>query len=140
MDRGSNGRFLPGHRAPGPGRSTTYRADVADRVIDEVANGGLLTKICAAERVPVGTFYEWVDSDRDGLKQRLEDARLRRYDQWEEELVAHAQAELGSDSMPAVQARRTLIDTMKWIMSRRLPTKWVGSRYSSASASDRCEY
>jgi hypothetical protein len=89
-----------------------------------VANGGSIQRACTAEGVLIGTFYAWVDYDRDGLKQRLEEARLRRYNIWEEELWEHAQAELGSDSMAAVQARRTLIDTMKWILARRLPSKW----------------
>jgi hypothetical protein len=122
MDRDAKGRFLPGQ--PGPGRPSTYRADVADRIIDAVANGGSIPQACEAEGVPIGTLYEWADSNRDGLGDRLEQARLRRYDAWEEQLFEHAMAELGSDSMPAVQARRTLIDTMKWIMSRRLPMKW----------------
>jgi hypothetical protein len=122
MNRDAKGRFLPGQ--PGPGRPSTYRADIADRIVEAVANGGSIQRACTAEGVLIGTFYAWVDYDRDGLKQRLEEARLRRYNIWEEELWEHAQAELGSDSMAAVQARRTLIDTMKWIMARRLPSKW----------------
>jgi hypothetical protein len=121
MDRDAKGRFLPGQ--PGPGRSSTYRADVADRIIDAVANGGAIQRICEAEGVPIGTMYEWAER-RPDFAQRLDQARLRRYDQWEDQLFEHAMAELGSDSMAAVQARRTLIDTMKWIMARRLPSKW----------------
>jgi hypothetical protein len=66
---------------------------------------------------------EWVDSNRDGFGDRLNQARLRRYDLWEDELIEHALTELGSQNMAAVQARRTLIDTMKWILARRLPAK-----------------
>jgi hypothetical protein len=40
MNRASNGRFLPGHRLSG--RPTAYRGDVADRIIEAVANGGTL--------------------------------------------------------------------------------------------------
>ena len=104
-------------------RPTTYRREIADRIVEAVANGGSIKKLCKAEGVLIGTLYSWADHNPD-FAQRLEQARLRRYDLWEEELFEHAQAELGSESMAAVQARRTLIDTMKWIMARRLPTKW----------------
>jgi len=122
MNRASNGRFLPGHRLSG--RPTAYRRDVADRICEAVANGGTLKKLCEAEGIAIGTLYEWVDSNRDGFGDRLNQARLRRYDLWEDELIEHAHTELGSQNMAAVQARRTLIDTMKWILARRLPAKW----------------
>jgi hypothetical protein len=122
MDRAPNGRFLPGHRLAG--RATTYQRAIVDRIIEGIAEGGTLPKLCAAEGIGTGAFYSWVSADRDGLMMRLEDARLTRYDLWEEELLEHARAELGSESMAAVTARRVLLDTMKWVMCRRLPAKW----------------
>ena len=102
----------------------TYRSDVAARILDAVSAGTSIPKACAAENVPIGTLYQWADSNRDGFGDRLEQARLRRYDTWEEQLFEHATAELGSQSMAAVQARRTLIDVMRWVMARRVPSKW----------------
>jgi hypothetical protein len=115
--------FTRNSRLAAMARPSTYRQAVADRIVEAVANGASIKRQCAAEGVPIGTLYEWAERHLD-FAQRLEQARLRRYDLWEEELWEHAQAELGSDSMAAVQARRTLIDTMKWIMARRLPSKW----------------
>ena len=62
----------PGH--PKGGRPVTYRSDAAARILDAVSAGTSIPKACEAEHVPIGTLYEWADSNREGFGDRLEQA------------------------------------------------------------------
>jgi hypothetical protein len=105
-------------------RPTRYRPDIAERILRLVREGSSLNDACRAVGIPRTTVNEWAFDDRDRFGGRLRQAEVERYRAWEDELIEHAKAELGSTNMAAVQARRTLLDQMRWIMARRVPEIW----------------
>jgi hypothetical protein len=56
-------------------------------------------------------------------------ARERRYQVLEDQLVDLSDNAIHLDSMAQVQGRKLAVDTKKWIMSRRMPQLW-GERIS----------
>ena len=43
---------------------------------------------------------------------------------WADTMVEEAETELGSTSMAAVQARRNVLDTKKWLLSKLVPNEF----------------
>jgi hypothetical protein len=90
------------------------------RILDELSTGKSLSKICAGPAMPTpAAVIYWTRDDE--FRARFLEARRIGWQVMADRLVDDAAAELGSQSMPAVQARRLQIDTIKWILSKLVP-------------------
>jgi hypothetical protein len=113
------------------GRPTKYCPELAAKICDQVAAGGMLTKICEQDGMPSRkTVYEWQRADPD-----FRAAYARAREQWcehYEEIVlelafneagdVHTDAKGRSFPNHAKVARdRLKVDTMKWFMSKWAP-------------------
>ena len=119
------GRFLPGRKTGGPKNSVPYSPELAEAILDWLIEGKTLKSFGEQPGTPSRKFvYEWVDQDRDGFAGRYESARRWQMETWADEQDELAAAELGSNSMPAVQARKTQIHARQWLMERLHPTAY----------------
>jgi transposase-like protein len=62
--------------AAGTGRPTTYRADIADRILDQLSEGRTLADVCRDPGMPPpGTVWQWKNENREGFAARYRTAR-----------------------------------------------------------------
>jgi hypothetical protein len=60
----------------GTGRPTTYSAAIADRILDQLADGRTLADVCRDPGMPAqGTVWQWKAEDREGFAARYNTAR-----------------------------------------------------------------
>jgi hypothetical protein len=98
------------------------RSPELERVIlDELAAGRSLRSICQGVAMPTpAAVVLWASRDPE-FRARYLEARRCGMQLWADSLVDDAEAELGSDSMASVQARKLQIDTKKWLLSKLVP-------------------
>jgi hypothetical protein len=105
-------------------RPTTYNRRTADQIIHNVSGGSSLHAACDEVKIPRTTALRWVTDNRDGFGERYERACEARCEAWADDLVVMADKSLKLDSMARVQGHKVAIDTRRWIMGRRLPSRW----------------
>lgn len=126
-------------RKPGVG---VFNQEVADEILELIANGGSLNRICGAGRPPhfpgVGKFMEWLrDSDATDDKSFVKQyarARERQADFWAQEILEIADASehdtittKDGDEKPDhewISRSKLRVDTRKWLMSKQAPKKY----------------
>jgi terminase small subunit-like protein len=93
--------------AAGTGRPTTYRSDIADRILFELSEGRTLAAVCRDPGMPAeGTVWQWKDQDREGFAARYRTARELGYDTMSDEIL-----EIGDDARGDWIVRRRLDGT-----------------------------
>lgn len=120
------------------GRPTRYTPEVADEILELLAAGKTLTKICQADHLPAeSTVRLWAQEDREGFSARYAQARELGYLRMADEVV-----DISDDSGldvdvddegrviirgDVVQRARLRVDTRKWLLAKALP-KIYGDR------------
>lgn len=110
-----------------PGRPTKYNDQVAQKIVDRIAEGESLRSICDPVDMPSEALVRaWCIDDRNGFAARFWRARriqaMKRADEIED--LAELSPELAEDGKidpQALQLRRLRIDTRKWILGKLLP-------------------
>lgn len=108
-----------------------YSKEIADEVLDRIAEGQMLTKICASEHMPDRlTFYRWMVA-RPDLANAYVRARLLWADWWAEKVLAlsmdgSGDIYLDEGGKPVVdhanvQRARLQADTIKWLVGKYAP-------------------
>lgn len=101
------------------GRPSTYTPELAEAVLEHLEYGLCVSEIAAIEGMPkVRTVYQWMEAHPEFAQAyaRAHDAGVRCN---EGELMRTARKK-PADSVEAT-AQRTLVDTLKWRLSKRLP-------------------
>ena len=117
-DRDARGRYLPGHRIPGPGNPTRYREDLATAVLDAMAAGELSVAACRRLGLSDTTVAEWRVQDRNGFRARYADAFATRAAGFGEEILDLLDAVPPGADMATVQLARSKMDARRWLMSK----------------------
>jgi hypothetical protein len=125
------GTPLP-RRKSGP--PPTYSKPVADEILERIANGELLNRICEEDGMPpASTFRRWVLDDVDGLAALYARARELGWHWHGEEIVelsnrcrVGAKIKTSADGVEVqtadmVDRTRLQIDARKWVLSKMLP-------------------
>lgn len=108
---------------------------VLDKILDRLASGESLRSICKAKDMPSAKcVHERVERDEEFRKQYAR-AREKGIDAAFDELLETAEKALQTESAVEVQARRLLIDTQKWRLSKLAPKKY-GDRLAIGGADD----
>jgi hypothetical protein len=106
-----------------------------DRVLERLAEGGMLKAICAAPGMPSRrTVRDWVSADRDGFAEAYTKARALGIDAMADEIIQIADADdidvtIDKDGKPQVSgeaiARAKLrVDARKWILAKLDPARF----------------
>ncbi len=89
------------------GRPPVYTRELADKIIEEVANGGSIMEMVKRKGYPCwGTLWGWEASNHDGFGERMRAAKMSRAHRWAEETIAIAD----KDELDA-NDKRVRIDT-----------------------------
>lgn len=110
------------------GRNVTrYEPAVALKIIEGVAQGQLVYKICEAQNMPSATtFYRWL-AEEPALREAYMGARQLSATWFEEEAIAMAQAAAFADEAPTTDRMRAVqsyIEQLKWSAIRRDPKNY----------------
>lgn len=101
-----------------------FEDDQVEELLDRLAKGEQLVKICADPRMPGRTaVYSWVESDGE-FSERFHAARARGVHALAEECIAIADEPVAKDDSVAVANKRVRIDTRL-----RLAGKWLAKDY-----------
>ena len=115
------------------GRPSDFTQEIADKILDRISQGEMLTKICNEEGMPPRkTVYTWM-----AARPAFKDAYARAREEWaefyEEKVLAIAFDDKGDFFVEdgrtvadhaRVQRARLQVDTLKWFMM-----KWAPRRY-----------
>lgn len=116
------------------GGQTTYTKAKAEEILERLAEGESLSKICRAKHLPPApTVINWVMDDRHGFAERYARAREIQCDLLFDKLedlsrkaLRVAKGAPGTGEAGArVQAIKLEIDTLKWILAKRFPERWA---------------
>jgi hypothetical protein len=121
-------------------RPSEFTQEVANKILDRISEGAMLTKICQEEGMPPRkTVYTWM-----GARPAFKDAYARAREEWaefyEEKVLAIAFDDKGDFFIEdgkavadhaRVQRARLQVDTLKWFMM-----KWAPRRYGEKPAVD----
>jgi hypothetical protein len=106
------------------GRPSSYRADLAESVLEHLSAGGSLRTWCARAGRPTRySVLRWVLSDIDGFAAAYRQARRLGCEALADDLRNEAYKAVGKD-MPGVTAQRLIVDTIKWELSKRAPEQF----------------
>jgi hypothetical protein len=119
-------------------RPSEFTQEVANKILDRISEGEMLTKICQEEGMPPRkTVYTWM-----GARPAFKDAYARAREEWaefyEERVLAIAFDDKGDFFIEngktvadhaRVQRARLQVDTLKWFMM-----KWAPRRYGEKPA------
>jgi hypothetical protein len=119
-------------------RPSEFTQEVANKILDRISEGEMLTKICNEEGMPPRkTVYTWM-----GARPAFKDAYARAREEWaefyEEKVLAIAFDDKGDFFIEngktvadhaRVQRARLQVDTLKWFMM-----KWAPRRYGEKPA------
>jgi hypothetical protein len=124
MNRDRFGRFVKGHRLPGPGGVSSYRQDVADAVIAWVSAGKSLKSFCEQHPgVPDrASIQRWSIKDVDGFRARFREARELGAEAWADDIIELSdQSRCAAGDMALMQSYKLSVDSRKWLASKLLP-------------------
>ena len=101
------------------GRPTTYSPELVEKLLEHLEDGLCVSDVAKIEGMPkVRTVYQWMEAHPEFAQAyaRAVEAGIRGN---ESELLAEARRR-PVDSVDA-QGQRTLVDALKWRLSKRLP-------------------
>lgn len=120
----------------GVGHPTSYTAEIADRILDELMEGRLLIDICDDPGMPTArTIRQWVQVDREGFAQRYDRARELGFHAMADQMLAIADdgrndwtiyrkndgtAELVLDH-EHISRSKLRVNSRKWLLTKMLP-------------------
>ena len=101
----------------GIGRPSSYSEERADILLERIAKGELINKICAEEGMPsLTTIHRWLDAVP-GFRQRYADARTLQADSLAEMAIDAAASATPADANVA----RVRFDAYRWLASKVAP-------------------
>lgn len=114
------------------GRPTKFTKELADEICQEIASGKSLKRVCEAEKFPTrATIHNWLlDATKpeffDNYSQAVNIRAELMFDELEEVAESSIEAIVGDDKSDGarVQARKLLVDTRKWYLSKVMPKKY----------------
>jgi hypothetical protein len=134
-------RYRRVRRITEPGRPTVYRADIAERLLDELGRGRPLAIVCRDPGMPSeGTVRQWVKDNREGFAARYYLARALGLDAMGDEILRIADdpsvdwilrhhkdgsTELVIDRQ-YIRRRKLRIKARCWLMSKAMPKDGQG--------------
>jgi hypothetical protein len=111
-----------------------YSPEVSDEILDRLAMGESLRKICEDPHMPApSSVIEWVQRDESGFAERYAHARSIGYQLLADEIVHIADTPMiGTKSVSKatgleitegdmIEHRRLQVDTRKWMLAKMLP-------------------
>lgn len=116
------------------GRPSKYTQKLADLIIERVAGGETLTKICESDQMPDRrTVYRWTEAN-EAFRHAYARAREHQLESWADEIldIASDQSrdiQYDAEGRPrsdntAVNRDRLRIDTKKWLMAKLNPKRY----------------
>ena len=94
------------------------------QIIERMCEGESLRSICKTAGFPTsGAVFHWIDADTDFARQYAH-AREAQADALFDDLAEIAQAALTSESAVEVAARKLIIETTKWRISKIVPKRY----------------
>ncbi len=113
-------------------RPSIYTEELANKICKRISQGESVRSICKDEDMPdAGSIYNWLlDTDKEWFFKQYERARAIQAELMFEELneIADESKEsiVGDDKSDGarVQARKLMVDTRKWYLSKVLPKKF----------------
>lgn len=117
-----------------------YSEALADRILDELATGKPLRRICNDDDMPTDAAVRgWVREDKEGFAQRFKDAQFLGWQSMADEILELSDGvTLTGDAKAdnaAVQQARLSVDSRKWLLSKMLP-KVFGDRLTHVGDSE----
>ncbi len=98
------------------GRPSIYTQELVDRILNRMADGESLRKICAEKDMPhIATVLQW-KLDRPAFSEQYEQARATQAHRLFEELL-----EIADDTTGDTQRDRLRVDARKWFLSKVAP-------------------
>ncbi|OAP40365.1 hypothetical protein AU381_00105 [Sinorhizobium glycinis] len=102
------------------GRPTEYTPELAAKIVERIASGDSLRKICRSVDMPhESTVRLWATQDRNGFYTQYTRAREAQMDSLAEDLL-----EIADDDKNDVNRARLRVDTRKWLMSKIAPKRF----------------
>lgn len=97
-----------------------YNSALAGEILERLAEGQLLTQICADDNMPdAGTVRRWVTSDLDGFAKRYREAREAGVDAIAEDVITIA--DLGEADKEQNGRDKLRMDARQWYASKIAP-------------------
>jgi hypothetical protein len=123
-------------------RPSIYSPELAERVLDQLADGKSLRAICELVDMPSRpTVYKWVDANLDGFADRYARARDIGLDVVADEVLEIADAPVGSTDnggtdSGAVADKRVRFDARRWYLSKLAPKRYGDKLSTEISGPD----
>ena len=124
------------------GRPPIYSEKIAEEIFTRLASGESLRAICKDEHMPTDALvHEWARADseeRPRFVERYVRAREVGYEHLADGLLELANSDCTVDGEPntaLVQQARLRVDTLKWLLSKRLPRQY-GDRLTAEIVGD----
>lgn len=106
------------------GRPTIYSPEVISQFLERMANGESVRSICRDDKMPaLATIFRWLGEKPD-FKEQYARAREMQADALFEELQEVAEEALKAETAVEVNARRLIVDTHKWRLSKIVPKRY----------------
>jgi hypothetical protein len=122
------------------GRPSTYTKEIGDKICDAVVNNKTVIQILTELDIPRTTFFRWL-IDNETFRNQYAQAKDKQTELWEDEIIRVAydgsedfgfkesKDESGESAKPVylaehVNRSRLIVDSLKWLMSKRLPKKY----------------
>lgn len=106
------------------GRPSTFTQEIADSICEQIADGKSLRSICAAEEMPAkSSVFKWLSQHKDFADQYTR-ARESQADALFDDLADVAEEALKAETAVEVSARKLIVDTHKWRLSKIAPKKY----------------
>ena len=125
--------------------SETQKNDIINQICDRISKGESLRKVLASEGMPSSkTFFEWIDSSQEKVKQYAR-ATEDRADAIFEEILDIADdgtndievVEYGEKvNQENIQRSRLRVDARKWMLGKMHPKKYADKMLNEHSGSD----
>ena len=101
-----------------PGRPSLYNDDLAIRICEEIAQGGILHRMCQRDDMPDhSTLYRWLESN-DQFRDLYSRARERQATHFADEIIDIV------DNEPDANKARVRMDARKWHAAKTAPKKY----------------
>ena len=107
------------------GRPSSFTQEIADRICEEISEGKSLRAILREnEELPAAsTVFRWLSLDK-AFSEQYARAREAQADVLFDELADVAEQALNAETAVEVSARKLIVDTHKWRISKIAPKKY----------------
>ena len=109
---------------------TKYTEELAAQICERIANGELMTTICAEIGVSTSSIHRWLEQSA-AFRETYARAKDQRVDHWGEDIVR-----LADDHTIDPNSRRLQVDTRKWLMSKLKPKTYGDKLQHTGSDGD----